>query len=851
MTDRTPGVGLTVPRDRERRRRLYRALAEEVVAADERTAVVFESSTAEPRPYLTLRPPERLAALLAAPAYRELGTQDAPPAGFEPGSARIAWALLPSRPPRSTGPLEAWDVPGTAGLLGPDGRIEFQTFWLGGRSDGRLWVARRARYLAPATAPSSAGVAAFIVREWGRATGLAYTAHEVRSSGVDWRTAASRSLPRRSWWPVPPAVAERTAEPTLPDGAAPVGLDEGHVIALGASGAGKTTFLAEQAVRAWRQGDGLLALDLHGDLAPAIVARLTPTEAERLVAVDASRRPVAGIAAFVASSDRAAAQLVAAVKRLSPDGAELYWGFRLERIFDAFVRLVQESGGTLTDVYALLTDADRRDAARLATRSEELARFLDELGPILRRSPEFLWGAASRLAKIVLVPELAELLAPPDGGIPVEELLEAGRPVLVRLPFSSVGPEAASFAGSLVLARAYLGLAARRGPLAAAAPIRVVLDEVQGLSPRLVAEMLTEGRKFGLRLTVASQYPERLAPELRLAAAGVSRAVVAFRVPPAGAAGVGAWLGLAPRDADRLLPELPVGVGLYRDPGTGEQRTVASPSGFPAAAEPAWRRATEATLGEFPPGRESEPDARDAAAERLLLAVLGAEERGTPVDARTVGAEGASLPGPAIDTAVLGDRAGALLRAGLVREDGGGAWHLTPAGERTLGLRTDTGASRETAEHRALLLRAFRLFARRGYRLEILRQGRYDTTLPDAVLHQVPDRSRSGTPRALAASLAAAQQGWAWRFFDGRDVHVEAEVSGALRPARIRHGLAKARHRGAFPLFVVADAARAARVRRTLRAEGVLPRDGQVWVLTGTASRLREDGNRGPASAPA
>jgi len=62
---------------------------------------------------------------------------------------------------------------------------------------------------------------------------------------------------------------------------------------------------------------------------------------------------------------------------------------------------------------------------------------------------------------------------------------------------------------------------------------------------------------------------------------------------------------------------------------------------------------------------------------------------------------------------------------------------------------------------------------------------------------------------------------------------VEAEVSGALRPSRVRHGLEKARARGAFALFVVGDAARAARVRRTLRADGWGPDRAQVWTLPG------------------
>lgn len=85
----------------------------------------------------------------------------------------------------------------------------------------------------------------------------------------------------------------------------------------------------------------------------------------------------------------------------------------------------------------------------------------------------------------------------------------------------------------------------------------------------------------------------------------------------------------------------------------------------------------------------------------------------------------------------------------------------------------------------------------------------------------------------MAAALEEAQRGWAWRCFQGLDVHVEAEVSGALRAARVRRGWEKARGRGAFALFLVGDARRAARVRTALRTLGAGPQSAQVWTLRG------------------
>jgi len=90
-------------------------------------------------------------------------------------------------------------------------------------------------------------------------------------------------------------------------------------------------------------------------------------------------------------------------------------------------------------------------------------------------------------------------------------------------------------------------------------------------------------------------------------------------------------------------------------------------------------------------------------------------------------------------------------------------------------------------------------------------------------------------------AIDRARTEWAWRFFHGKNVHVEAEVSGALRRERIRHGLRKAARHDTFALFLVSDALRARRVRAVLREEGVGIDRAQVWTLAGCAVRSGGD----------
>jgi hypothetical protein len=628
-----------------------------------------------------------------------------------------------------------------------------------------------------------------------------------------------------------PRVAAEVARGPAP----PVRIDDDalarHVVVVGASGSGKSSLLAALAADRIARGGSVVAIDLHGDLGPAIAARVPAAHLGRVVAVDAGAAAAGtpGVRMLHRSgpspeAEREASHLVAAFKRLTGDAGDVYWGFRLERTLDAFVRLAQEEGGGLLDVHELLTDPRRRDAARLSTRIAPVAAFLDELPALLRRNPEYLMPAAARVAKVALSPTLVRLLDPAGPGIPVAETVGEGRSILWRLPFAELGPEAAGFAATLLATHTYLALASLGVPADGRLRALLVVDEASSLSPRLVAEVLGEGRKFGVAIVLATQYPGRLTAEARAAAEGAAGTHVVFRVPTPVARATAEWAGLDPA-LEAVLSALPDGTGLVvRSGDSGGRGSVHVPPTPPTSGAP-WEAAVDRSAAEF--GEGSAPG--EAAPTQLADAVAFALAPG-PSDAATVAERATAVSGVACDPAAVVATLGRLVERGWVGSHEG-RYDLTDAGARYLGVGAPTGAANEGSEHRALLYEAFALLARRGARLELVRQGRFDRRLPDAVVRQMPGPSSERSPAELAERLDRVRTGWAWRFFGGRDVDIEAEVSGALRPDRIRRNLAKSQARGTFPLFLVADPDRARRVRAVLSVEGLGPRDAQVWTL--------------------
>ncbi|HLY77201.1 MAG TPA: helicase HerA-like domain-containing protein, partial [Thermoplasmata archaeon] len=416
-----------------------------------------------------------------------------------------------------------------------------------------------------------------------------------------------------------------------------------HAVVLGASGSGKTSALAHMARQALGEGRSVILFDVHGDLAPRIMAGLSPALRDRSSGVDVAGSPTAipGLSVFgpvpVADREALVAHLVAALKRLSTENGETFWGFRLERLFETFLHIVQEQGGDLVDLWSLLADPRRREAARLSTHRPEMARFLEEVDGIVRRQPEFLWPAASRVAKVVGSPLLTALLAPSESRWELGERLAEGGSVLWRLPIGEIGPEGVTFAVTLLLTRVYLDLV-RRAPVAGSADgLRAlfVIDEAHLFPARLLSEIVAEGRKFGLGLIAATQYPARLAPELREAFTGAAGTVYLFRVPWAAAKETGLWAGLGPETAQQLLPSLPPGWAVVSSTGpNADRRLVPIPLDLPPDL-PGWQavvRRTAERYGSPVPYRDTATaSSSDRWEEELLLGLVALDAEGGPV----------------------------------------------------------------------------------------------------------------------------------------------------------------------------------------------------------------------------
>lgn len=605
-----------------------------------------------------------------------------------------------------------------------------------------------------------------------------------------------------------------------------------HVAIAGMTGSGKSQFLAHLAGEASRAGLPVVLFDLHGDLAPAALDRFGAADRERCIVIDGARPwgtgrlgvDVLGGAEAPADRlrerDRLVAEVLAALKPLGA-GREEFWGPRMERVLESALRVIHEDGGTLAEVADLLAQPRLLAPALAATTDEPALRaFLEELPVVQRRQPDFLASSQNRLSRIALSRQVRALVAPPwEARVDVEAALAEGRSLLVHLPKGGLGEAASLFTANLLLARIFHGLI-RRPP---SGPERVralfLLDEAQSYAPSLLRGLVEEGRKFGGATVLATQSLDRLDETLGRGTMATIGTLLVLRGTASSAPRLRAALGLPEvrPGEDEVGPPgpdtLPAHVAWVRAEGEVPLRLCSLPA--PRPTPPGlWETVSDRDSSRVAPLETGQSEeSREADLEAVLLEAAMAEAGASRRLERA--------PSEAIRAQA---RSQGLIEAGL------GPAALTEKGWGRLGANASTGARRETTEHKLLLLAAFRIFARQGVRLELPVQGGFDL-LPDGKASLLPEAAKGRPARELVEAIARRREGWLWRLGGGRDVHVEVEVSSAVRVQRLHHSLEKGRRSRAFVLFIVGSTADGRRIRRMLAREEIERTEATVWVL--------------------
>jgi hypothetical protein len=371
-----------------------------------------------------------------------------------------------------------------------------------------------------------------------------------------------------------------------------------HLYVVGKTGSGKTTLLLNliKADLAARRGVGVIAPE--AELFRDWLLPMIPEErAEDVIyfAPGNPKNPVTFNPLAVEDGEdqgRASEELFSIFKRALGEGE---FGARMTPIIgNAFACLTGRPGATLWDVKRLLEDATFRKEVVDSIPDDYQREFW------INTFPQFPKGShlpiVNRLDQFLRPLQVRQALCHPESGFSVRRALDEGQLLLFDL--SGLAPDSMLLLGQMLLSKFQLELMRReRLTQEERRPFYLYADEFQtfaGVSEGTWRELLSRGRRYGLALTLAHQYPSQLPEGLRDEIFGNVASLVAF--------------GLSAHDAQVVRKELlelpllpvdaqPVSLEALVTLRTGEAITRLGSGGYglklraadPVAQPKAWR----------------------------------------------------------------------------------------------------------------------------------------------------------------------------------------------------------------------------------------------------------------------
>ena len=336
-------------------------------------------------------------------------------------------------------------------------------------------------------------------------------------------------------------LTEPSRDPRLAVGACGshrVGLprDWHHATILGRTQSGKSTLALNLVLQVLAKDPGatVVVVEPTGTLVEGIVSRLPRETASEAVEIDPAHATFQQGNATIVSvplsllrppesadgdgsardrwSEALAGDLLAAIR--SAWGEESIGG-RAELVLRSLVQgLALTPGSNLVDAYQILSSKQALQRFVRSAPPGPLRDFLEHHLP--RLDYNFTMSSLDKVGKIATNSLLRIALCQRGHAVSFHQLL-GHRLLLLNLSKAALGADGANFLGAIYLTQLWAAVQ-RSGR--ADRPVYLVLDEVHNYAVPALADMLSEGAKFGLHIVAITQYLHRVAPRVRAALLG-------------------------------------------------------------------------------------------------------------------------------------------------------------------------------------------------------------------------------------------------------------------------------------------------------------------------------------------
>ncbi|MDP2629182.1 MAG: type IV secretion system DNA-binding domain-containing protein [Candidatus Harrisonbacteria bacterium] len=282
---------------------------------------------------------------------------------------------------------------------------------------------------------------------------------------------------------------------------------------LGKSGVGKTKLMELMIRQDIERGSGLCLFDPHGDLIEEILHFIPERRMKDVVIVDPSDpHATAAFNPFANISEEFRYQMAQGMIEIMEAQFGSQWTPAMEHVFRfAVLGLAEHKGAALNGLIRLFTEPEYRQAVASSAKDPMIKRFwLEEYQSMLAQPKierEVITPLINKLNQFLLNPILGKMFSQAENKVSVQESIEKKRILLINLARGKLGKENASFLASLFLLKfKQAGIRRLHLPEKERHDFYLYIDEFHHLVTETFENLLFEGKKYHLPLTIAHQY---------------------------------------------------------------------------------------------------------------------------------------------------------------------------------------------------------------------------------------------------------------------------------------------------------------------------------------------------------
>jgi GTPase SAR1 family protein len=293
-----------------------------------------------------------------------------------------------------------------------------------------------------------------------------------------------------------------------------------HVYLIGQTGSGKSTIIYHMAKDDIKKGRGLTVVDPHGDLAEGLLDTIPNKRIEDVIYFNPFdiKYPV-GINLLELNDNLEDDELelekelvcesVVSIFRRVFFKDESTDAHRIEYILrNAIYTAFTIPNRTIFTVYDLLNDTNFRKSAIKNLEDENLIKFWkNEFGKAGDyQHVKMVSGVTAKVGRFLFSPIAKRILEQSNSTINFDEILNNGKVLLCNLAEGKLGEDTSMLLGATVIAKVHQA-AVRRARISSTdrKPFYLFVDEFQNFATSSFTKLLSGGRKFGLRITIAEQ----------------------------------------------------------------------------------------------------------------------------------------------------------------------------------------------------------------------------------------------------------------------------------------------------------------------------------------------------------